>query len=286
MDKNSFSNFPKIKLDSSFIIKEELYNDNEQLNGIVIYDKPQWVSSHDVVYWARKYYKTKKVGHAGTLDPFATGLLILLIGKSTKLSETFLNSNKTYKATILFGVSTTTGDIEGKINSYVNKYQSIKKDDVLNALNTLSPSYEQFVPVYSSVKVNGDKLRNLAREHEKYEITVEDNKKYVHFIKENIVKKTIPLPSKIIHILKFSVSEIKKIKIYQDNEITTEISYKDDIIKMKNLNEINELDAMEIEVTCSKGSYIRQLAMDIGDFIKKPSMLIELRRTRSGDYNL
>lgn len=86
-----------------------------RVSGVFAYNKPAGVSSHDIVYKFRRHFETKKVGHAGTLDPFADGLLIVLVGKATKLSDTFLNTDKEYRARILFGIETNSGDPEGDI---------------------------------------------------------------------------------------------------------------------------------------------------------------------------
>src|SRR5690606_2631044 len=136
--------------------------------GILLVNKPVGKTSHDIVYEQRKELQTRKIGHAGALDPYASGLLIILVGKATKLSDSFLNLDKTYEADILFGVETDSGDLEGKVINIKDKISNIKNTDLQIALNKFSPSYMQYVPVYSSVNVDGKKLRKLAREYDSF----------------------------------------------------------------------------------------------------------------------
>lgn len=120
-------------------------------NGLLAINKPAGITSHDVVDQVRKKFKTKRVGHAGALDPFATGVLLILVGTFTKLSEKLILENKEYKARILFGVSTDTQDPEGK----VLKTQMVKLEskDIETTLKSFEGGYEQYVPIFSSVKV-------------------------------------------------------------------------------------------------------------------------------------
>lgn len=235
-------------------------------NGALLVKKPSGVTSHDIVDIARKKYSTRKVGHAGTLDPFAEGLMIVLIGKSTKLSDQFLGLDKVYEAGLLLGVSTDTHDIEGEITAE-SDVDKIANDQIEKAIQSFLPGYEQQVPIYSSVKVQGNKLRELARSNDRFEIDI--NKKKVRFYKEDKLKKELDLPFKSIKIFSIKILEIK-------NNIDVELQG----TNLKNKTLVN------IEVHCSKGTYIRQLANDIGEEIGTPAMLMTLKRNRIGEYKV
>ncbi len=145
------------------------------MNGIILVDKPKDFTSRDVVNIVSKKLKTKKIGHTGTLDPLATGLLILTIGKGTKISELITSDIKEYIATFKFGIKTDTLDITGNIID--NEYKKINKQDLLNTLNKFKGTYLQEVPIYSAVKVDGKKLYEYARNNEevtlpKKEVTI------------------------------------------------------------------------------------------------------------------
>lgn len=145
-------------------MKEE----KENINGILLINKPKNITSHDVVNIIRKTLNIKKVGHTGTLDPLAEGLLIILLGKCTKLSNFLTFKNKEYIAKIKIGVKTDTLDITGSIIQK-NK-QTTTKDEVKKTLKTFTKTYLQEVPAYSAVKVKGKKLYNYARENIEVEL--------------------------------------------------------------------------------------------------------------------
>ena len=133
------------------------------MNGIVIVDKPSKMTSRCVVNEVSKIFNTKKVGHTGTLDPLATGVLVICVNKATKLVERLTFNDKEYVATCLLGLETDTLDIEGKV---LKEEESIvKKEDIIDTLNSFIKTYNQEVPVYSAVKVNGKKLYQYAREN-------------------------------------------------------------------------------------------------------------------------
>jgi tRNA pseudouridine55 synthase len=131
-------------------------------SGLLIIDKPIGWTSFDVVAKVRGVLKTKKVGHAGTLDPMATGVLIILVGTATKLSNHLLSQDKVYQATILFGQQTDTGDADGKVID-TDDASWLTKADLLKILPLLEGTHDQMVPSYSAVKVKGQKLYHLAR---------------------------------------------------------------------------------------------------------------------------
>ena len=203
------------------------------MNGILVVDKPQGCTSHDVVDFIRKKFGFKKVGHAGTLDPMATGVLVVLIGKYTKSSGSFLNADKEYDATLVLGATSDTGDAWGNITPSKPISDPGSKIGVIEEVfrRFLGP-IEQIPPAYSAVKFKGKKLYEFARRG--IEIKLE--------------------PRKIV---------IKELKIYK-------------------------IDGQEVSFSaaCSKGTYIRQLCVDIGKELGCGAYLSRLRRTRSGDFTI
>ena len=135
------------------------YND---FYGFILVNKPVGITSFKLVYIIKKKLNVKKVGHCGTLDPLASGLMIVLVGKYTKLQEKFMKQDKVYLATIKLGIKTDSGDLDGKIISQ-SDYSHIKKIDIKNALNSFIGKISQIPPMYSALKVNGKKLYELAR---------------------------------------------------------------------------------------------------------------------------
>lgn len=141
--------------------KINIRKENE-LKGIVVLDKPSGMTSHDVVARVRRIFKMKRVGHSGTLDPLATGVLVILLGKSTKLFEKFEAFDKAYKATMIFGQKTTTADIQGKIIQEL-PFEHLTKQQIENSLKEFVGNIEQIPPMVSAVKINGKRLYELAR---------------------------------------------------------------------------------------------------------------------------
>lgn len=138
------------------------------MNGVLLLDKPAGPTSHDMVDLVRRLAKTRKVGHAGTLDPFATGLLVLLIGSLTKISSFLLNQNKTYLATIAMGAATDTLDHTGKIVETGEK-KAPAADVIEQAFSRYLGSSYQKPPMYSAKKLNGQPLYRAARRGEELE---------------------------------------------------------------------------------------------------------------------
>ncbi len=136
------------------------------MNGIILIDKPKDYTSRDIVNIVSKKLQTKKVGHTGTLDPLATGLLVLCIGKTLKLSELLVSTKKEYIATMTFGIETDTLDITGNIVKRDSKQKKITTKDIETVLKKYTGKIIQEVPKYSSVKVNGKKLYEYARKGE------------------------------------------------------------------------------------------------------------------------
>lgn len=134
------------------------------MNGIIIIDKEKNITSRDVVNKVSKILGTKKIGHTGTLDPLATGVLVLCVGRATKLVDLITGYDKEYIAKVCLGTLTDTLDVTG--NVLKEKVTKISKKEIENVLNSFMPGYEQEVPIYSAVKINGKKLYEYARNNE------------------------------------------------------------------------------------------------------------------------
>lgn len=193
-------------------------------------DKPEGMTSHDVIKIARKALKLKNIGHTGVLDKPASGLLILLIGKATKLSRFLLELDKKYFANIVFGVRTTTDDSAGEIIEE-SSCDGLDKEGLLNILKSFQGSIKQTVPRYSSVQVDGVRLYKLA-------------KKGIE----------ISLP-------------VREVTIYESKLLDFESDKK---------------PRARTFFHCSKGTYIRSLARDIGEKAGCGAYLQKLRRTSIG----
>ena len=147
----------------------------EELCGVILVNKHKGVTSHDIVFKIRRLYGTKKVGHTGTLDPLATGVLPVLIGRGAKAAEYLLSENKAYRAEITLGLTTDTEDITGNVLSKSDTLPS--KNQFFEACKHFEGEIEQVPPMYSALKVDGKKLCDLAREgkiieREKRKITI------------------------------------------------------------------------------------------------------------------
>ncbi|MBQ3462649.1 MAG: tRNA pseudouridine(55) synthase TruB [Clostridia bacterium] len=198
------------------------------MNGIIIVDKPQGKTSHDIVYAIRRLTGIKKVGHTGTLDPMATGVLPICIGSATKVADMLTLSDKAYTAEFVLGKTTDTLDAEGEVltESKVN----VTGDEIRAAVMSFVGEIEQIPPMYSAIKQNGKKLYELARQG------IEVERK----------------PRKVT---------INSIDILEINGKT-----------------------VTIDVSCSKGTYIRTLCADIGERLGTGAYMTKLRRTKTGIF--
>ena len=141
------------------------------MDGIIIINKEKEYTSHDVVAKVKKILNEKKVGHTGTLDPNATGVLPILLGKGTKLSKYLINHNKIYEATLKLGEKTDTADIEGKIIEEKDvKKENLSEENIVKILQEFIGKSKQVPPMYSAIKVNGKKLYEYARKGQTIEI--------------------------------------------------------------------------------------------------------------------
>lgn len=200
-------------------------------SAIVLIDKPKDWTSFDVIAKIRSITKIKKIGHTGTLDPFATGLLILLFNKATKLQSNFLNLDKTYVARLKLGAKTRTFDATSPEEENV-PIDGLSSDEIANVILSFIGDYYQTPPIFSAKKVGGVRLYKLARRNEQTKI----------------------------------ITPLQLVKIYSIKIISIELPF------------------VTIEVNCSKGTYIRSLANDIGLRLGVGAYLFELRRTKIGDY--
>jgi tRNA pseudouridine55 synthase len=221
--------------------------------GILIVDKPTGITSHTVVNWARKNSGIKKVGHTGTLDPLATGLLILLIGKEyTKLQDQYLKQDKTYECVAKLGLTTDTYDIDGEklIKSSWDEISKISLENIQDILPSFTGNIEQQVPIFSAVRKNGRKLYKLARaaKHDPNE-------------KEKVTELLKDLPSRNITIHSLSIDDF--------------------IVDPK-----NQESFIKFTVSCSSGTYIRSLAHDMGETLGVGATVISLRRTKIGEISI
>lgn len=140
------------------------YKDGEyKMDGIIIVNKPKGITSRDVVNEISKKFRTKKVGHTGTLDPIATGVMVVCLNAATKLVDKLTSYDKEYIATCILGIETDTLDNTGKILNTMQTH--ITKNQIETTLNKFIGSYEQEVPKYSAIKINGKKLYEYAREN-------------------------------------------------------------------------------------------------------------------------
>lgn len=140
------------------------------MNGLLIINKQKGFTSHDVVNVIRKKLNTKKVGHTGTLDPNATGVLPILIGKGTKISKYLMEHDKTYIATLKLGEKTDTGDSEGQVIEEKSIPKDLRKEDINDVLQSFLGKQKQLPPMYSAIKINGKKLYEYAREGKEVKI--------------------------------------------------------------------------------------------------------------------
>ncbi|MCL2038965.1 MAG: tRNA pseudouridine(55) synthase TruB [Bacteroidetes bacterium] len=202
---------------------------NTSGSAILINKSANW-TSFDVVAKMRNITKIRKIGHCGTLDPFATGLLILCLGKGTKQISTFQNLPKQYNATIKIGATTKSSDIE-QPEENICDISHIKNNDIEDVINSFNGIIMQVPPMFSAKKIKGRKLYELAR--------------------KNI---EIELPAVEVNIHSIEISKI-------------------------------DLPSINVIIDCSKGTYIRALARDIGIKLGVGGYLTQLKRTKIGEHN-
>lgn len=201
------------------------------IHGIINVYKEKGFTSHDVVAKLRGIVGQKKIGHTGTLDPDATGVLPVCLGKATKLCDLLTDKNKTYEAVLLLGKTTDTQDITGEVLEEKST-EALTEEKVREAIEGFIGDYEQIPPMYSALKVNGKKLYELAREG-----------------------KVIERKARPVKILNIQILEI-------------------------------DLPKVRMEVSCSKGTYIRTLCHDIGEKLGCGGCMESLIRTRVSTFRI
>jgi len=200
------------------------------MNGIVIVDKPEGLTSHNVVSRMRRIFGTRRVGHSGTLDPMATGVLPVFVGRATRACEFALCDEKAYTARFRLGVVTDTQDITGEI--LLERETTSSEEEVFSACRSFCGEIMQTPPMFSALKVGGVPLYKLAREGKSVE------------------------------------REARKITVHS--------------IEPRRVSG----DEYEIDVSCSKGTYIRTLIYDIGEKLGCGASMTALRRTKSGIFTI
>lgn len=205
------------------------YNHNINLDGIIVLDKPYGISSNQALQRIKNIFGVKKGGHTGSLDPMATGVLPICLGRATSVSQYLLNADKSYCATIQLGISTDSGDSTGKVISR-SPTRLLAIGDIEKILDKFHGKINQIPPMYSALKHKGTPLYKLARQG----IEVKRQK--------------------------------REIKVYS----------------LKLVRYSADRQTIEIKVKCSKGAYIRTLAVDISKALNCCGHLIQLRRTQCG----
>lgn len=199
------------------------------VSGVIVLDKPKGMSSNDAVQRVKRLFSARKVGHTGSLDPLATGVLPLCLGDATKFSQYLLTSDKTYVATLRLGVSTDSGDADGQVLEQ-RDVGEMSREQIEAALDDFRGDIEQVPSMFSAVKHQGKPLYKLARQG----IEIE--------------------------------REARPVTIYR-NEI---VDYAG--------------DRLTLEVHCSKGTYVRTIAHDLGEQLGCGAHVEALRRTTAGPY--
>ncbi|MCB1070527.1 MAG: tRNA pseudouridine(55) synthase TruB [Kiritimatiellae bacterium] len=200
-------------------------------DGLLLVDKPSGMTSHDVVHRIRRTFKIKKVGHGGTLDPMATGLLLILTGRGTKLSGDCMGSDKIYTGTMTLGITTDSQDADGTPLE-TRPFESVSREAVEAAMKQLTGDIHQVPPMVSAIKKNGVPLYKLARKGE-----------------------TVEREPRLIHVYRFVIDRFS-------------------------------LPEIDFTVSCTKGTYVRTLAADLGEMVGCGAHLTALRRTASGQFSL
>jgi tRNA pseudouridine55 synthase len=203
--------------------------------GLIVVDKPQGITSHGVVARMRRICGTRKVGHGGTLDPMATGVLIVAVGKATKLLTYVSGLDKSYAATIRLGQSTVTDDAEGEVTA--SEDASAVADEAIHAgLVAMTGDIDQVPSAVSAVKIDGQRAYKRVREGE-----------------------TVELKARRVTIASIEVGAIRREGPFVD---------------------------VDVDVSCSSGTYIRAIARDLGNALGVGGHLTALRRTRIGGFGL
>lgn len=249
-------------------------------SGVIVVDKPQGVTSHDVVAAARKLLHTRKVGHAGTLDPMATGVLVIGFGQATRLLNYIVGLDKTYEATIRFGQATDSDDADGQLldldsdasswalsrQARIESVQGIT-DILLQALIDAQfvGDIQQVPNTFSAIKVHGKRAYDLARQGQSVELQAR--------------------PITISEFTVLSVGQVHQVQGASASDSTSSAVSADSSDIADTLTTSDTVVDVRVRVTCSAGTYIRALARDLGQELGVGAHLVSLRRTRVGQFS-
>ena len=203
----------------------------KELEGVLLVDKPKGLTSHDVVYRLRRKLQMKKIGHAGTLDPMATGVLVMLIGKATRISQYLMSVDKIYEGEATLGVMTDSQDAEGEVME-TRPVPALTEAQTRDVMKTFLGDQYQTPPMHSAIKKNGVPLYKLARQGEE----VEREPRFIRISAFNL------------------------------------LSF--------------ELPKLTFDLYCTKGTYVRTVAYDLGQKLGCGAHLSALRRTGSGKFTI
>jgi len=255
-------------------------NIDDYPEGIIIpIDKPYRWTSADVIRkikWAacRHFHKKNlKVGHAGTLDPLATGVLLVCIGKATKLAESLQKHDKEYLAGVMFGATTPSYDREKEIDCYY-PYDSIDEERLRSVLPFFIGKQEQIAPLFSAKSVDGIRAYELARKA--YRDASRNGEAFDHSDALMLSKQNITISS--MELVRFDASGRTPDQDSEQNRHNNRIN----VIETDSLG----LPRADILVGCSKGTYIRALARDLGEALGSGAFLDSLRRTSNGNFRV
>ncbi|MET9298460.1 tRNA pseudouridine(55) synthase TruB [Micromonospora aurantiaca] len=205
-------------------------------DGLIVVDKPGGMTSHDVVARIRRLARTRRVGHGGTLDPMATGVLVIGVGRATRLLTYVIGAGKSYAATIRLGQSTVTDDAEGEVVA-TTPAGAVTDDGVRAALTALTGEIDQVPSAVSAIKINGQRAYKRVRDGE-----------------------AVELPARRVTVSRLDVLAIRR--------------------------DVPDVVDVDVDVTCSSGTYIRALARDAGAALGVGGHLTALRRTAVGGFTL
>lgn len=205
-------------------------------DGLIVVDKPGGMTSHDVVARIRRLARTRRVGHGGTLDPMATGVLVIGVGRATRLLTYVIGAGKSYAATIRLGQATVTDDAEGEVVA-TTPAGAVTDDGVRAALAALTGEIDQVPSAVSAIKINGQRAYKRVRDGE-----------------------AVELPARRVTVSRLDVRAIRR--------------------------DVPDVVDVDVDVTCSSGTYIRALARDAGAALGVGGHLTALRRTAVGGFTL
>jgi tRNA pseudouridine55 synthase len=202
-----------------------------QIDGVLLVDKAAGMTSHDVVALVRRRLQIKKVGHCGTLDPIATGLLLLTLGRGTKIQDLLMAEDKEYSGTIMLGVTTSSQDRQGEVLQ-AREVKDFSDQEIRAVFEKFRGDFYQMPPMVSAIKHGGVPLYKLARQG-----------------------KTVEREPRLVHVYRYTIDRVA-------------------------------LPEIDFTVLCSKGFYVRTYAHDIGEALGCGAHLTELRRTKSGKFDV